>query len=154
MIGYSILSYKIVKKTSPGLQKTGLGWSGLVFLPFMVIVDQSLSRDTQSWPPTLSTLHCTYLHTVTHLWQRPVDSPLLWFSDFPKLQNSRTPKPCYASTSLHCYTVNQVSSSGSPVLQNSGTLLWQCYNFKQLRQSSTVVGSKVQGQMSLEECKS
>ena len=29
-----------------------------------------------------------------------------------------------------------------------------CYNFKWLRQSSTVVGSKVRGQMSLEECKS
>ena len=29
-----------------------------------------------------------------------------------------------------------------------------CYDFKQFRQSSTVVGSKVRGQMSLEECKS
>ena len=29
-----------------------------------------------------------------------------------------------------------------------------CYNFKQLRQSSTVVVSKVRSQMSLEECKS
>ena len=29
-----------------------------------------------------------------------------------------------------------------------------CYNFKRFRQSLTVVGSKVQGQMSLEECKS
>ena len=29
-----------------------------------------------------------------------------------------------------------------------------CYDFKQFRQSSTVVGSKVQFQMSLEECKS
>ena len=29
-----------------------------------------------------------------------------------------------------------------------------CYNFRQLRQSSTVVVSKVQSQMSLEECKS
>ena len=29
-----------------------------------------------------------------------------------------------------------------------------CYDFKRFRQSSTVVGSKVRGQMSLEECKS
>ena len=29
-----------------------------------------------------------------------------------------------------------------------------CYDFKRFRQSSTVVGSKVQCQMSLEECKS
>ena len=29
-----------------------------------------------------------------------------------------------------------------------------CYDFKRLRQSSTVVGSKVQVLMSLEECKS
>ena len=33
-------------------------------------------------------------------------------------------------------------------------LLENCYDFKQLRQSSTVVGSKVQVLMSLEECKS
>ena len=31
---------------------------------------------------------------------------------------------------------------------------WDCYDFKRLRQSSTVVGSKVQVLMSLEECKS
>ena len=30
----------------------------------------------------------------------------------------------------------------------------RCYDFKRFRQSSTVVGSKVRGQMSLEECKS
>ena len=29
----------------------------------------------------------------------------------------------------------------------------QCYNFRRLRQSSTVIVSKVQSQMSLEECK-
>ena len=32
--------------------------------------------------------------------------------------------------------------------------LRRCYDFKRFRQSSTVVGSKVRGQMSLEECKS
>ena len=32
--------------------------------------------------------------------------------------------------------------------------LSRCYDFKRFRQSSTVVGSKVRGQMSLEECKS
>ena len=32
--------------------------------------------------------------------------------------------------------------------------LEHCYDFKRFRQSSTVIGSKVQGQMSLEECKS
>ena len=31
---------------------------------------------------------------------------------------------------------------------------WPCYDFKWFRQSSTVIGSKVQCQMSLEECKS
>ena len=33
-------------------------------------------------------------------------------------------------------------------------IAYVCYNFKRFRQSSTVVGSKVQDQMSLEECKS
>ena len=35
-----------------------------------------------------------------------------------------------------------------------GEIATYCYDFKQLRQSSTVVGSKVQVVRSLEECKS
>ena len=43
------------------------------------------------------------------------------------------------------------ATEGTPLTQNM--VEETCYDFKRFRQSSTVIGSKVQCQMSLEECK-
>ena len=81
-----------------------------------------MSRDTQSWPPTLSTFHCMYLLTVAHVRQRLV-SFHLWFPPFPpfppfplfplflrfsvtpKLRTSKTPSPHYAVTQLRSHFI-------------------------------------------------
>ena len=62
-----------------------------------------LSGDTQSWPPTLSTLHCTYLRTIAHLRHRLVNSDppilqssaplLLLVSASPVAWTEKKPKP-------------------------------------------------------------
>ena len=66
---------------------------------------------------------------------------------------------CHRSQFLHGKLAMVRSGSGSAPLMpnlnpNLKTLKPKCYDFKRLRQSSTVVGTKVQVLTSLEECKS
>ena len=61
------------------------------------------------------------------------------------------------STDLKHYVNHDAGEDSSSVIDLSALQAKkpsQCYNFRRLRQLSTVVVSKVQSQMSLEECKS
>ena len=78
-----------------------------------------LSGDTQSWPPTLSTLHCTYLCTIAHLRRRLVNSdpPILQSSAPLLLLVSASPVAWTekkTETGLDAIECNQTAGCGCP----------------------------------------
>ena len=84
---------------------------------------------------------------------------------FRSCQKTCLPLKCMSARSkqphdpIHQESLNKIipclyAETGALFADRHSKWVWRCYNFRRLRQSSTVVVSKVRNQMSLEDCKS
>ena len=73
---------------------------------------------------------------------------------FPSKVDTATNYILHPNLCLHTSIPVQKACASLQLGKCSMCICWRCYNFRQLRQLSTVIVSKVRSQMSLKECKS